>query len=249
MQVYGITDKGKVRKNNQDFFSIVRCNSKNCYIVALCDGMGGASAGEIASELSNTFFTSYVNSKITSRINKNIDIRKILIDACVDANSLTYDYSLFDKSLNGMGSTLVGGIIYDNGIVHLINVGDSRAYVISKKSNDITQITTDHSLVEEFVSSGYLTKEQAENHPEKNLITRAIGTETTIEADYYTLKLAKNDMLLLCSDGLSNLVSNQDMLTYYFIKDDPSMFCNEMLKLTYDRGAGDNVTIIAAINR
>ena len=249
MQTYGITDKGKVRKDNQDYYSIIRCKSKSCYIVALCDGMGGESGGEIASELSNNMFTTYVNSKLTSRVNKNPDVKKVLIDACYDANKMAYDYSLFDPSLNGMGTTIVGGVVSDIGVCRLVNVGDSRAYHLSFMKESIYQITRDHSLVENLIESGVLSKDQAKNHPQKNIITRAIGSEETVEPDYFETVLNEGDMLLLCSDGLSNFVSEEEMLQEFIINSNPESFCKNMLELTFERGAYDNVTLIAVVNR
>lgn len=248
MEVYGITDKGKVRTDNQDYFSIKRCDKKSCTVVALCDGMGGAQAGEIASELSNNTFTDYVYSKLTSRTIKNPDIKTILIDACEDANNTAFDYSKFDSSLFGMGTTLVGGVVWDDGNVSIVNIGDSRAYKLSQHDGEITQITTDHSLVENLVLSGILTKEQAKNHPQKNVITRAIGTEPTVETDYFETRLLEHDMLLLCSDGLTNYVNDEELFNAYIDCSDPKTYCQRMLELTFDRGAGDNITIIAVVN-
>lgn len=242
MKSYGLTDKGKLRQNNQDTFVITRCSSRNCSIVALCDGMGGANAGDIASSISVRSFVDFVNAKLTSRVNKNPDIEKVLKDAVYEANDVAYEYSLFDLSLNGMGTTIVGGIIFDDGEAHIINVGDSRAYLLSASS--AAQITTDHSFVEELVKAGAITREQANTHPQKNVITRALGTEKTVECDYYRIKMADGDALLLCSDGLSNLVSETEMLNVYSVSGTPEEICSGLLELTYQHGASDNVTIV-----
>ena len=248
MQYYGISDKGIIRKNNQDCFTVKSCESRSCIIAVLCDGMGGAQAGGIASELANREFTDYVYSRLTSRTNKNPDLKSVLLTACAKANSEAYDYSLFDISLNGMGTTIVGGIIKDNGEVKLINVGDSRAYHFSASEGTVQQITTDHSLVEDLVSSGVLSREQARVHKQKNIITRAIGTEDTVTADYFETVLAYGDMLLLCSDGLSNYVSDAEMLAAFQENSEPESFCSRMLSLTYEKGAGDNVTLVSVVN-
>ena len=189
MQYYGISDVGKVRKENQDRFEVRECKSGDCLIAALCDGMGSSTAGGIASEISIGSFTEFIHARLTSRTRKNPDYKEVLTLACKDANDTAYDYSLFDISLNGMGTTIVGGIIKNTGEVSLINVGDSRAYLISHKTGTISQITTDHSLVEDLVKSGVLSREQAKSHKQKNVITRAVGTEATIEPDYFQFTL------------------------------------------------------------
>lgn len=247
MKSFGLTDKGKVRKNNQDCFCIRRCEPKQCLIAALCDGLGGASSGEIASETALNSFGDYVYAKLTSRVHKNPDIKKVLQDACVEANSTVYDYSLFDVSLNGLGTTLVGGIVEDSGAVRLVNVGDSRAYLF-RNTGEISQITTDHSLVEDLIRSGVLTREKARKHPQKNIITRAVGTEESVESDYFEAQLYEGDMLLLCSDGLYNYVSEDEMLECFRQYREPEDICQILMALTFERGAGDNVTILSVVN-
>ena len=214
MKSFGLTDKGAVRKDNQDSYIIEKCEAKDCLIVALCDGMGGAKAGGLASQLSNKAFVSYIYAKLTSRVNRAIDFRQMLLDACAEANGVAYEYSQFDEAYNGMGTTIVGGVIKSGGSGYIINVGDSRAYYISRKNDAITQITRDHSLVEELVEFGAITKEQARVHPQRNVITRALGSEASVDADYYDFSLQNGDFLLMCSDGLSNMVSDLEMLEY-----------------------------------
>ena len=160
MKSFGITDKGKVRQDNQDSFIIESCTARDCLIVALCDGMGGAKAGGLASRLSNKSFVSYIYAKLTSRTRRPIDFKTVLQGACAEANAVSYEYSQFDEAYNGMGTTIVGGVINESGNGYIINVGDSRAYHISRRTNSIYQITRDHSLVEELVEFGAITKEQ-----------------------------------------------------------------------------------------
>ena len=181
MKSFGLTDKGSVRKDNQDSYIIEKCESKDCLIVALCDGMGGAKAGGLASQLSNKAFVSYIYAKLTSRVNRALDFRRILLDACAEANGVSYEYSKFDEAYNGMGTTIVGGVIKSGGNGYIINVGDSRAYYISRRNDAIYQVTKDHSLVEELVEFGAITKEQARVHPQRNVITRALGSEEHVD--------------------------------------------------------------------
>ncbi len=247
LKSFGITDKGKFRKDNQDSFIIEKCEAKNSMIVALCDGMGGAKAGGLASQISNKAFVSYIYAKLTSRTNRIIDYPRMLKDACSEANGVAYEYSLFDEAYNGMGSTIVGGVIKSSGSGYIINVGDSRAYHISRRSNSIYQITRDHSLVEELLEVGAITKEQAKTHPQKNVITRALGSEADVEADYFEFSLQSGDILLLCSDGLSNMVSDLEMLDYAKEYQDPELLCRALMSKALNRGAKDNVTVVAVM--
>lgn len=247
MKSFGLTDKGKIRKDNQDSFIIEKCDAKDSLIVALCDGMGGAKAGGLASQLSNRSFVSYIYAKLTSRTIKNPDYKQILQDACNEANGVAYEYSQFDEAFNGMGTTIVGGVIKNNGNGYIINVGDSRAYHISKRSGTIYQLTRDHSLVEDLVEYGAITKEQAKSHPQRNVITRALGSESKVESDFFEFTLQNGDVLLLCSDGLSNIVSDFEMLDYAREYNDPELLCRALMSKALNRNARDNVTVVAVV--
>ena len=168
-------------------------------------------------------------------------------DACAEANGVAYEYSHFDEDFDGMGTTIVGGVIKNNGNGHIINVGDSRAYLISRRSNNIRQITRDHSLVGELVEAGAITPEQARNHPRKNVITRALGSEAQVKCDYFNFSLQGGDILLLCSDGLSNIVSDLEMLEYAREFPEPEELCRSLMSKALNRGAKDNVTIVAVM--
>jgi protein phosphatase len=242
---FGLTDKGAVRKDNQDCFILEKCESKGCLIAALCDGMGGAKAGGIASQLANKAFVSYIYTKLDSTLRRNLDYKRILEDACAEANGVSYEYSHFDREFDGMGTTIVGGVIKSNGNGHIINVGDSRAYLISLRVSEIRQITRDHSLVGELVAAGAITPEQARNHPRKNVLTRALGSDPHVECDYYSFALAGGDLLLLCSDGLSNIVSDLEMLSCAKEFREPESLCRALMTKALNRGAKDNVTVVA----
>ena len=247
MKSFGLTDKGNVRKDNQDSFIIERCPPRDCLIVALCDGMGGANAGELASQLSNKAFVQYIYAKLTSRVHRAFRLKRILLDACREANGVSFEYSQFDEAFSGMGTTIVGGVIKSNGNGYIINVGDSRAYHISRRSNSIYQITKDHSLVEELLSYGAITKEEAKTHPERNVITRALGSDPEVEADYFEFSLQSGDTLLLCSDGLSNVVTDLELLEYAKDYQDPELLCRALMSKALKRGASDNVTVVAVM--
>jgi len=247
MKSFGLTDKGTVRKDNQDSFIIENCPAKDSLVFALCDGMGGAKAGGLASELSNRAFVNYIYDRLSSRTGKIIDYRKMLTDACVEANGVAYEYSRFDEAFNGMGTTIVGGVVKNKGSGYIINVGDSRAYHISCRKGEIRQITRDHSLVEDLVEYGAITKEQARIHPQRNVITRALGSEADVEVDYFEFQLLNGDILLLCSDGLSNMLTDVEMLRMACSYQDPEQLCRALMDEALNRGAGDNVTVIAVM--
>ena len=247
MKGFGLSDRGNFRKDNQDSFIIERCEPGACLIVALCDGMGGAKAGGLASSLSNKAFVGHIYAKLTSRKKRSPLYRSILQDACAEANSVSYEYSQIDEAYNGMGTTIVGGVIKDDGSGYIINVGDSRAYHISRRSSSIYQITRDHSLVEELVEFGAITKEQAKVHPQRNVITRALGSEAEVESDYYEFTLMSGDILLLCSDGLSNTVTDLEMLDYAKEYQEPELICRALMSKALNRDARDNVTVVAVM--
>ncbi len=247
MKCFGLTDKGKIRKDNQDSFIIEKCEARDCLVVALCDGMGGAKAGGVASQLSNKAFVNYIFSRLISRVNRSLNYESVLRAACEEANGVAYEYSQFGEEFTGMGTTIVGGVIRNNGSGYIINVGDSRAYHISRRGSSISQITRDHSLVEELVKYGAITPEQAKTHPQRNIITRALGSEPTVQADYFTFTLQSGDILLLCSDGLSNTLSDQEMLRFAKEKPDPERLCRALMEEALDRGARDNVTVVAVM--
>ncbi|MCR5664415.1 MAG: Stp1/IreP family PP2C-type Ser/Thr phosphatase [Oscillospiraceae bacterium] len=244
MKSFGLTDKGKIRKDNQDCFIIEQCEPDKSLVLALCDGMGGENAGEIASSLSNKAFVSYVYGKLNARVQRRTDYQRLLLQACSEANGVAFEYSRFDEAYSGMGTTLVGGVVKADGSAYLINVGDSRAYLISPRRRVIEQITRDHSLVEEMVESGLLTKEEARCHPQKNVITRALGSEADVQADFFRFRMKSGDLLLLCSDGLSNTVGDKELLEYAAACSDPEGLCHSLMDCALERGARDNVTVV-----
>ena len=245
MKYYGISDKGIVRKENQDCFSIEEIG--DVLLLVVCDGMGGHAAGRLASHLADEAFRNYVRGKLTSRIRRFMDTRKILQDGCREANSIILQYSEMSEEYAGLGTTLVGGILSESGTSYLVNVGDSRAYQLSAARKTIVQITEDHSLVQTYVNAGLITKEEARTHPRKNIITRALGGDVYEEADIFEVKMLSGDMLLFCSDGLSNFVTDDEILQTYLLHPDPEECCRDLLSQTYARGAGDNVTIAVVV--
>lgn len=239
MQYWGLTDPGCVRKQNQDSYQIQRLD-RNSLLCVVCDGMGGAKSGNIASSLALDVFV----QEVLRSWNANMDTEKtdqVLQGAVKLANFTVFDQAQQFAEFDGMGTTLVAVLIRGRKAT-VVNVGDSRAYGID--SDGIRQLTTDHSLVQMMVDRGELTPEMARTYPGKNLITRAIGTEPTVQCDIFHLELKKGDFLLLCSDGLSNLMDDQEILFEVVHGVKKQNCCQRLLNIAKNRGAPDNVTSV-----
>ena len=238
MRVWGITDVGAVRSQNQDAYYHTAFDE--AYPFALvCDGMGGAKAGNVASVMAVESFVDTVRPALEGHLPPEIE--PLLLQAVERANELICYRSEMDPDCAGMGTTLVGAVIEPE-VVRLVNVGDSRAYLVTGEG--IRQVTRDHSVVEDMVERGEITQEQARSHPRKNLITRALGAEPTVQADLYTLERVEGQLLLLCSDGLSNVVTDQELLFELIHGGPPEDACQRLLNLALSRGAPDNVTAV-----
>ena len=235
MQVWGVTDRGAVRQQNQDAFSVQKLEDGRV-IALVCDGMGGARAGNVASTMAVELFMENF-----AQADKNDPIEEQLGQAAAVANKAVFQRSIDDLECAGMGTTMVAALVGDREAV-ILNEGDSRAYHIN--NDGIVLITRDHSLVEDLVERGELTREQARTHPHKNLITRALGVEPVLMADCFRQSLTRGDYLLLCSDGLSNVVNEQEMLYEVIHGGEDSVCCQRLLDIALSRGAPDNVTVV-----
>lgn len=231
MKICGMTDSGKVRKQNQDAFYHWTDGNQGCVLV--CDGMGGALSGNVASAMAAQRFAETVSAGEGTPEER-------LLRAEEKANQTVYTRSRQDYTCWGMGTTLVAALAKETE-AHIINVGDSRCYLLS--GGTIRQVTRDHSLVAELVAAGRLTPEEARTHPNRNIITRALGTESSVEADLFHETLAPGDRLLLCSDGLSNEVQDAELLALAG-EGEPASCCEALLELALERGAPDNVTVV-----
>ena len=235
MQVWGITHRGAVRQQNQDAFA-TRVLGDGRVLALVCDGMGGARAGNVASAMAvERFMEEYLQGDRTLPDGERMQ------RAAARANREIFDRSLHDESCTGMGTTLVAALAGEREAI-ILNEGDSRAYHVNGEG--IVLVTRDHSLVEDLVERGELTREQARNHPNKNLITRALGAEPELMADCFRQPLAPGDYLLLCSDGLSNVVEEQEMLYEVIHGGPPESCCSRLLEIAMGRGAPDNVTAV-----
>ena len=242
MQSWGLTDPGCVRKQNQDAYQIEQLD-RNTLLCVVCDGMGGAKSGNIASTLAVDVFVQEVKRSWKAMLDQD-KIDQILQSAVKLANFTVFDQAAQFEEFDGMGTTLVAALIKGRKVT-VINVGDSRAYGIDK--NGISQITKDHSLVQMMVERGDLKPELAKSYPGKNFITRAIGTETFVMSDIYHLTAAKGDYLLLCSDGLSNMMDDQEILFEVVHGVNKQHCCKRLLDIAKNRGAPDNVTSILVV--
>ena len=243
MEYWGLSDIGRVRAQNQDVFRIEELD-RNVVLAAVCDGMGGAKAGNIASRLAIDVFTEEVRCSYKSAMTQE-QIEQLLQNAVKLANFTVYDQAQQFGDFAGMGTTLVAALVCGRDAT-IVNVGDSRCYHITH--NDIRRITVDHSLVQMMVERGELTPEEAKNYPGKNYITRAIGTEATVECDVFRQKLERGACLLLCSDGLSNLLDEQEILFEIMYHEDRQVCCRRLMEIAISRGAPDNVTCILVQN-
>ncbi len=239
MTVWGYTDVGQVRQNNQDSFytEILEDGQALCVV---CDGMGGAKAGNVASKLASNSFVEHAKSILRPGI-KSKDIEEIMVDSLSAANQSVNDMAVSDAFYKGMGTTLVAAITAQDGVV-IINVGDSRAYLINKE--DIVRITRDHSVVEDMVEMGKLTAEEAKEHPGKNLITRAVGTDETVSGDVYTVAAEPGEFVFMCTDGLTNLVSDQEILYEVLYGGELEECCQRLTEIANSRGGYDNITAV-----
>ncbi len=206
MQIFAKTDIGKIRSINQDAFYI-NTLPNDAALAVVCDGMGGASAGDIASKTAVEIISQYIINSYNPSMSSD-DIERLLDNAVASANMEVFNLSQKDERLYGMGTTVVMSIVRDNQAI-ICNVGDSRAYLIN---DDIIQITRDHSMVQTLVESGKISPEEAKVHPKKNIITRALGVEESVLTDCYCVNITEKDKLLLCTDGLSNYVNTNEIL-------------------------------------
>lgn len=239
MKIVAKTDKGLVRENNQDAYAVGELPGEVAWAV-VCDGMGGAAGGNIASALA----VKVISDKITSSYNEKMrdsSIKNLLDSAITAANIEVYDMAYSRPDLEGMGTTVVAVVVRDN-VAHIAHAGDSRAYIVNK--DGVEQITVDHSLVQNLVDRGEITKEEAEHHPNKNVITRALGVDKRIDVDFSEVDLQENETLILCTDGLSNCVNNAEIADD--IKDGQYYaFADRLVKRANKNGGNDNITVVA----
>ncbi|MCM1285581.1 MAG: Stp1/IreP family PP2C-type Ser/Thr phosphatase [Acetobacter sp.] len=239
MKIVAKTDKGRVRDNNQDAYAVGEFSDEVVWAV-VCDGMGGAAGGNIASALAVKVISDKINASYRDNM-RDSSIQNMLDSALAAANIEVYDFAEANAELKGMGTTVVCAIVRNNQ-AFIAHAGDSRAYII-KSDNTSKQVTVDHSYVQDLLASGRITSEEALIHPKKNIITRAVGVDKSIKVDFDQIDLDEGDTVLLCTDGLSNYVSDDEMLE---IMSDGKhyAFADRFVTRANDNGGGDNITVV-----
>lgn len=238
MDVWSITHRGAVREQNQDACRYHLMGNGDI-LALVCDGMGGARGGDIASNMAvESFFEEYFAG--TPAWNETP--RSHLERAATFANERVFHRAQNDINCTGMGTTLVATLVTETGAIFL-NEGDSRAYHLTPPQY-IARITRDHSLLEDLIVRGELSPEQAQNYRYRNVITRALGAEPELRTDYYEQPVKKGDFLLLCSDGLSNIITQEEMAQEVFFGGEIEYCCGRLLDIALARGAPDNVTVL-----
>lgn len=234
---YGLKDVGRVRAINQDYIFLTEQpvgNLPNLFIVA--DGMGGHKAGDLASE--------YTVDMVLEAISKSMQTNpfQILKGAVQYANQRLLEKARESMDYAGMGTTLVIATVdEEKQVAYVVNVGDSRLYKIG---SSIEQITVDHSLVEEMVHLGEISREEARNHPDKNIITRAIGVSERVEPDYFDAPLSKGEYLLLCSDGLTNMLEDTEIAEIIHRQQTVKGMVEELILTANRNGGKDNIAVV-----
>ena len=234
MKTFSITDTGVTREMNQDYYFATDTNLgnlPNLFIVA--DGMGGHKAGDYASR--------HTIERVVASISRNSSEEPVTIiqEAISKANELLVAESNEDETKSGMGTTLVIATLVGDKLI-VANVGDSRLYVISDM---VRQITRDHSLVDEMVRLGELNPSEARSHPDKNIITRAIGAQKDVKADFFDVELAKDDYVLMCTDGLTNMVRDEEILDIVRSEKEPEAIAHKLVRMANNNGGRDNITV------
>ena len=241
MKGFAKTDVGKAREMNQDYYSIPSSES-DLQLYILADGMGGYNGGEIASRLAAETTKNYIQNNFKKIEHDKEAILKIVKDAMEYANMVVYEESKKDENLQGMGTTLDVCFIY-NSKIYIGHVGDSRIYLIKK---DIARkITKDHSYVQQLVEDKKITREEAEHHPKKNMLLKALGCTSYVEPDIRARNLEKDDILLMCSDGLTNMVEESKI--YEVVRENKEKAPEILVNLANNAGGYDNITVITII--
>jgi len=238
------SDKGIVREVNEDSFNIIEGYAGVPVTFIIADGMGGHNSGEVASKSAVDFASSYILEFKDTLFNVGRipeDIQEIV----KKANTNVFDKSRQHEANTGMGTTFIIAVIYE-GEIHIGHVGDSRVYMI--RNSEIKRITTDHSYIEELIKTGTLTREEAENHPNKNIITRALGCFDDIQVDLYTCEMMANDYYILCTDGLTNKLDENEIKQIVETNCEPENACEELIKKANEKGGEDNITVIVITN-
>lgn len=243
MRILAKSDVGKARDMNQDYYYVSNLEKDDIKLYILADGMGGYKGGEIASNLAVNCVKNYICNNFSKISKEKEDILNLINSSIEYANMIVYEKSQEILDLKDMGTTIEVVVIYGNK-VFIGHVGDSRIYRIRK--NIIRKLTNDHSYVAQLVKEGKITKEEAYNHPRKNMLLKAVGCNSLVEPDVIYKGFIKDDILLMCSDGLTNMIRDEDI--YRIILDNPERPVDMLIKNANDAGGTDNITAIIVDN-
>jgi len=243
MRVFAKTDIGKARDVNEDYFYIPE-NNENIQLYILADGMGGYNGGEIASNLAVNSLKSYITNNFNTIAHNGTEIKKLIKSAIEYANMVVCEKGKEQQELAEMGTTLEVCLIYNN-IAYIGHVGDSRIYRINK--NEYRLLTIDHSYVEKLIKDGTITKEESYNHPKKNMLLKAVGCSTFVEPDILEEPIKYGDIILMASDGLTNMLSDEEIYTY--LMQDIQNADKNMIQRANELGGYDNITVVIVENK
>ena len=245
LKITALTDVGKVRKINEDCYAFAKADEKNGVFV-IADGMGGHKAGKKASTMACETICKFISEKYDYNADyEDEKIKDLLTKAVMKANTQIYNLASADEELKGMGTTAVVCIVRGDNL-YVANVGDSRLYIIDNLSENIEQITVDHSYVQALVEKNVITREEAYTHPQKNIITRAIGTEFSVEADIFKVVNVQGKRVLMCTDGLTNMLTDEQLLNLSKDQTDIEVLKHEYTDLAMEGGGMDNITVLIA---
>ena len=242
IKAYAKSDKGNVRETNEEYFYISN-SLDQIQLFLLADGMGGYNGGEIASQLAIQTAKNYIENNFKDIEKDRDSIIQLLGSSMEYANMVVYEKAKENPELQGMGTTLEICLIYNNK-AYIGHVGDSRIYRVRKQF--IRKLTQDHSYVQKLVKEGTITKEQAEHHPQKNMLMKALGCNAFVEPDVMVKGFLKDDILIMCSDGLSNMVDQQTI--YEMASKNIEQATKDLVQLAKDRGGYDNITVVIIKN-
>lgn len=241
MQIAGLTNTGRERVRNEDNFLIKK--DRHIALVAVADGMGGHLAGNVASSLAVSTAERFWQNMDRAVVFTPADARAVMNELLLQANRAIYEEANHSPGKRGMGTTFTSSLFYD-GKLTIGHVGDSRAYLIENET--IYLLTRDHSLLEELIEAGEIRPEEAHNHPQKHVLTRALGTVSDPEIDITEFEPLSDSVLLLCTDGLTNLVMDDEILYHALNEPDPHTLSEGLINLANSRGGHDNITVVIA---
>ena len=241
MNIWGMTDIGLVRRENQDAYAVQTCGETGFTICVVCDGMGGPGGGRLASRLAVDAFMSTCQGNLRQDMTWE-QVREVTAFAVAAANTAVYERSRGPGGMRGMGTTRVSAVLRQ-GEALVDNVGDSRAYLF-RSGGGAVRVTRDHSVVARLVEQGNITAEEARRHPNRNLITRALGPDQEALSDHYMVSLEPGDCLLLCTDGLTGTVTDQELEREISRGTEDNRCLDRLLELAKAQGAPDNVTAV-----